>query len=195
MTVRLERLEGERLRASLDALAELRIKVFRAFPYLYDGTAEYEKDYLAGFASSPMAVVIGAFDAQMLVGAATASPMSDQDEDFQDRVRGAGIDPATLFYFGESVLLPRYRGRGVGHGFFDGRERAARERGAEGAMFAAVVRPDDHPSKPKDYRPLDAFWRSRGYAPVAGLITEISWREIGEASESPKQLQCWMRRW
>jgi len=41
-----------------------------------------------------------------------------------------GIDPAGVFYLSESVLLPAWRGQGVGHAFFDAREAHARQRGA-----------------------------------------------------------------
>jgi GNAT superfamily N-acetyltransferase len=67
-----------------------------------------------------------------------------------------------LFYFGESVLLPEYRGHGIGHAFFDPRERPP-ARGASAACFAAVMRAPDHPARPAGYRPLDAFWH-KGYA-------------------------------
>ena len=98
-----------------------------------------------------------------------------------------------MFYFGESVLLPEYRRQGIGHAFFDHREAAARRWGADKASFCAVVRPEDHPARPADYTPLDAFWRRRGYAPVPGLTGEFSWQEHGETGESPKPMQYWMR--
>ena len=44
------------------------------------------------------------------------------------------------------------------------------------------------------HAPLDAFWRKRGYAPVPGFVTELAWKEHGEAEESPKPMQYWMRR-
>ncbi|MBC7493194.1 MAG: GNAT family N-acetyltransferase, partial [Novosphingobium sp.] len=94
-----------------------------------------------------------------------------------------------------SVLLPQYRGHGVGHAFFDHRETRAREFGANAACFAAVIRPDDHPARPAGYQPLDAFWRKRGYAPMPGFVTELAWKEHGEAEESPKPMQYWLRRW
>lgn len=34
-------------------LARLRIEVFRAFPYLYEGSEDYEVSYLATYAQSP----------------------------------------------------------------------------------------------------------------------------------------------
>ena len=40
----------------------------------------------------------------------------------------------------------------------------------------------------------DGFWRRRGYLPVAGFTAELAWREHGEAHESVKPMQLWMRR-
>ncbi|MDP3908183.1 GNAT family N-acetyltransferase [Novosphingobium sp.] len=193
MSVAVRLLTGADLRAALDDLAALRIAVFAAFPYLYDGSAEYEREYLAEFSAAPAAVLIAAFDGARIVGAATASPLSAQDNAIREPFLRAGIDPAGISYFGESVLLPDYRGQGIGHAFFDHREAAARQWGAAQASFCAVVRPGDHPARPADYTPLDTFWRRRGYTPVDGLTGEFNWQEHGEPGESPKPMQFWMR--
>jgi GNAT superfamily N-acetyltransferase len=103
------------------------------------------------------------------------------------------LDTRQIFYFGESVLLPQWRGYGVGHAFFDLREAQARRCGATAASFAAVVRLDDHPSRPSGYVPLDGFWRKRGYAPISGMVSQLAWKEHGETEESPKAMQYWMR--
>lgn len=195
MTLTIGILRAAERAPALGSLAQLRIAVFRAYPYLYDGTVADETAYLADFIGSDDAVLVAARDGEAIIGAATASPMRDQGEDFRARFADAGFDPGTLFYFGESVLLPEYRGRGIGHAFFDAREQAAREAGAGGAAFAAVVRPADHPARPADYRPLDPFWRARGYAPVDGLTVAMDWKEVGEDSSSAKALQVWMRQW
>ena len=44
--LRLERLSGDKLNQYIPELAELRIRVFRDFPYLYDGDLTYEEKYL-----------------------------------------------------------------------------------------------------------------------------------------------------
>ena len=193
MTIRVAPLSGAALGAALDDLASLRITVFAAYPYLYDGDPAYEAEYLKEFTEAPDAVLVAAFDGSRIVGAATASPMRAQKAEFRAPFEARGIDPATLFYFGESVLLPDYRGRGIGHAFFDHREAQARECGATAATFAAVIRPEDHPARPAGYTPLDAFWTKRGYAPVPGFVTELAWQDHGEAGESPKPMQYWMR--
>lgn len=193
MSVALRTLAGGELRDALGDLARLRIAVFAAFPYLYDGSEAYEREYLAEFTAAPDAVLVAAFDGARIVGAATASPLAGQEDYIREPFARAGIDPARVFYFGESVLLPEFRGQGIGHAFFDHREAAARGWGAASAAFCAVVRPADHPARPADYTPLDGFWTRRGYAPVPGLTGEFSWQEHGETGESPKPMQYWMR--
>jgi GNAT superfamily N-acetyltransferase len=192
--VRIERLTGARLGAHLPDVARLRIEVFREYPYLYDGDMDYEARYIASFAASPNALVVAAFDGEAVVGASTAAPLAHQMDEVTAPFRARGEDLSTMFYFGESVLQFGYRGRGVGIRFFEEREAHARACGASLAAFCAVIRASDHPARPKDYVPLDEFWRHRGFAPAPGLICHISWKEIGEAEESPKAMEFWTKR-
>lgn len=186
-------LTGPALDAALDDVARLRITVFRDFPYLYDGNLDYERTYLATYADSAAAVLVGAFDGPHLVGAATGTPMEDHAEDFARALAGWDVPMDGVFYCAESVLLPAYRGRGVGHAFFDAREAHARALGRTHAAFCAVIRPKDHPARPADYRPLDAFWRKRGYAPLPGAVARFRWKDLGEAGQTDKPLQFWTR--
>jgi GNAT superfamily N-acetyltransferase len=198
MSVTIEPLTGPALEAALPALAKLRIEIFRDFPYLYDGSLEYERAYLSDFARSAGSVIVAACDAGEIVGAATAAPLRGHTQEFARLFEERGYDPDRIFYFGESVLLPRYRGQGIGHAFFDRREEHARKaRGAKGpnthTTFCAVIRPDDHPLKPAQYRPLDAFWIARGYRKVDGLIGKLSWKDIDQPHETEKPMQFWMK--
>lgn len=186
-------LTGDALRAAIPDLARLRCEVFAGWPYLYEGDPSYESDYLRDFAVAPGAVLIAAKDGERIVGIATASPMSGQKPDYQAKFAERGIDVSTLYYFGESVLLSDYRGQGIGHAFFDQREEQARLHGAKAATFCGVIRPDDHPARPADFSPLDPFWRKRGYAMIPGLISTFSWKDIGDAEQTEKPMQYWMR--
>ena len=195
MKVAVRPLTGAEVGTALGDLAQLRIAVFAAYPYLYDGDAAYEADYLAEYAAAPNAVLVAAFDGDRIVGAATAAPMIHQKAEFREPFVQAGLDVARLFYFGESVLLPEYRGLGIGHAFFDHREAQARRCGANAACLAAVIRAQDHPARPRGYLPHDVFWTKRGYAPMPGLVTELAWKEHGEDGESVKAMQYWLRTW
>lgn len=193
MVLRIETLTGAALAAALDDVARLRIEVFRAWPYLYDGDLAYEREYLQSYRDSAGAVVVGAFDADRLVGAATGTPLADHADDFAAAFAQSTLNMADIFYCAESVLLPAYRGQGAGHGFFDAREAHARELGFAKSAFCSVIRPKEHPLHPTEYTPLDPFWRKRGYQPLPGVVAEFAWKDIDQPKETTKALQFWLR--
>lgn len=191
--VMVQRLSQAEAVAALDDLARLRIAVFRDFPYLYDGDLDYERRYLRAWMEAPDAVLIAARDGNAMVGAATASPLKGQHEEFALPFAEHGLHVDSFFYFGESVLLPAYRGQGVGVRFFEEREAAANDLAFKHCIFAAVRRPDDHPARPAGYVSLERFWAIRGYRRMEGLITRFSWRDVGEQHESAKPMDFWSK--
>lgn len=194
MTLRVVRFSGDEMRARLDDLAQLRIEVFRAFPYLYDGSADYERRYLARYSEARTGTVAVALDGTAIVGACTALALEEEAGYVQAPFKAAGMDLSEIFYFGESVLLPRYRGQGIGLRFFQEREAAARQLGYAVCCFCAVARPEDHPLKPAGYVPLDGFWARRGYEKCPDLVARFSWTDIGDSAETAKPMVTWMKR-
>lgn len=194
MAIEVTSLVGEEIKPILPDLARLRIIVFRDWPYLYDGTIEYEEKYLAKLAEAKGAVCVVARDGDAVVGASTAAPMIEHADEFAEPFENAGYDLNKVFYCGESVLLTSHRGHGIGNAFFDHREAHARKLGGfTYSTFCRVVRPDDHPLKPKDYRPLDPFWNKRGYAPVDGLVASYAWKDIDQSEETEHLMQFWVK--
>ena len=193
MTVSISPLTGPALHSALDDLARLRIAVFRDFPYLYDGARAYEEKYLQLFLKGKDAIIVVAKDGGIIVGCSTGSALATHHGPLQEPFKEAGYDLDTIFYCGESVLLPDYRGQGIGHSFFDHREAHAKALGYKVSTFCGVVRPADHPSRPKDYQPLDPFWMKRGYRKADNLMARFSWKDIGEADQTEKPMQFWLK--
>ncbi|MEO0964044.1 MAG: GNAT family N-acetyltransferase [Planctomycetota bacterium] len=197
---------GGAIRRYVDDLARLRLAVFAEWPYLYDGDEVEELAYLSAIASSNEALVVLAIDEAAdgrVVGASTAMPLADEHAEFRAPFEQAGIDVGSVFYLAESVLLPEYRGRGVGRVFFDrregyGRRLDERRRAAGGAgflwfAFCGVDRPADDPRRPAGHRELDAWWRSMGYRRRDDLVTRLGWTEIGQAEPTEKPLTFWLK--
>ncbi|WP_386083439.1 GNAT family N-acetyltransferase [Vreelandella sp. F11] len=185
--------QGSAIIPHLPALARLRIQVFRDFPYLYDGELSYESDYLGRYAQNPNSLFVLAFDGEELVGAATGQPLQDEVDEFRQPFITNGIQPERVFYYGESVLLPTYRGSGTGKRFLAEREAHAKRQRFDIAAFCAVERPADHPAKPADYRSLQGFWNAHGYQRHGELATTFAWRDIGEQAESHKPMVFWLK--
>ena len=188
------RVAGPGIGPWLDAVARLRIAVFRDWPYLYDGDFAYEQDYLRAYARSPDSVFVLALDGDAVVGAATGLPLADDTVEFQRPFLDAGRRVDDVFYFGESVLLPQYRGQGLGHQFFDEREAHARSLGRFAwTGFCAVDRDPADPRRPSGHRGNEAFWSKRGYVRQSGLTVRLAWQELGESTPSEKPLTFWLR--
>ena len=192
-TIHLNDYVGDAILPWIDALAELRIRVFRDYPYIYEGSREYEEQYLKHFSNSPQSLIVMAFDGDKVIGASTAMPMLDFGYGVAELFQEHGYDPTKIFYFGESVLDRAYRGKGIGVSFFEHREAHAKRLGYTTVAFCGVERPENHPLKPADYVPLDAFWQHRGYTKHPELVTHFEWQDLNEDHETAKPLVFWMK--
>jgi GNAT superfamily N-acetyltransferase len=191
--IRLMTVRGAELEPWLEHVAALRIEVFRDFPYLYDGSFEYETRYLRTYVECDSAVCVLALAGERVVGASTGLAMRDETEPFRRPFEQAGFDIEQIFYCAESVLLPGFRGGGVYRGFFTARESHARALGKTISAFCAVQRPDDHPLRPADYQPLEPVWQHFGYQPRADLSTCFRWKDIDAADDSDKPMQFYLK--
>ncbi len=189
-------LQGEAMVPFLSELAELRIRVFREWPYLYDGDLENEHDYLKAFARSPSSTMVVALanvdGAERVIGVSTAMALADESRSIRMPFEKAKLKVREWFYLAESVLLPDFRGHGLGHAFFDQREAAGRALGFSQFVFCAVERAADDARRPNDARNLEPFWRKRGYAPI-NLRCQLRWKEVNATAPTDHELAFWSK--
>ncbi len=194
MTLTVTALSGPAIESAIPALTRLRIEVFREFPYLYDGSPEYEAAYLETYLECADSLIVTVQDGAEIVGASSALPMVSETPELRQPFEKTGWDVKHVFYLAESVLLPNYRGRGLGHQFFEQREAHARKLGGfTHSAFCAVKREIDHPARADGPRSLEGFWRGRGYAPDNNLSATLHWKEIGQAAQTPHEMGFWFK--
>lgn len=191
--LRYQPLQGAAIREQLSALAALRLTVFRDWPYLYEGTLDYEQNYLETYARCDESLAVLVWDGETCVGATTALPLRVAEAAMRQPFEQAGIGIEDTLYFGESVVLGSHRGLGIGVAFFAQREAHARALGLKRCAFCAVERPAAHPLRPANYQGNEAFWTRRGYSPQPGLQCSFDWLDRGEAAPSAHRLTYWLR--
>jgi hypothetical protein len=185
---------GSEIKTVLDDFAQLRITVFAEFPYLYEGNIEYEKEYIQTYCQSERSFFFGIYLQNKLIGATTCLPLSDETDNIQRPFIEAKMDLNQVFYFGESIILKKFRGQGFGNLFFDERERfAAQFSEIKFTTFCAVERPNSHPLKPENFRSNDLFWSKWKYIKRLELSCEMKWLDKNESEESTKKLTFWTK--
>lgn len=188
-------LKGSEIIPYLTQLAQFRISIFKEYPYLYEGDLEYEKNYLLTYSKCSESILVLILDKEKIVGISTAIPMEFETIDFQRPfLEGSKIPITEIFYFGESLILPEYRGQKLYRYFFQERESAAKKRGCQYCVFAAVERSEDDSRKPKQYIPLDKVWEHFGYKKNINLKMQFKWKEIGEKIETLKTMIVWIKK-
>ena len=184
-------------RQRLNDLASLRITIFKEFPYIYDGSLDYEVTYLGRYFESLTAQIFVAEDQNhQLVGMSTCLHLREEMDEIREPFLQAQIPIDQVFYFGESLLQAKYRGLGIGKKFFELREKHALSfPNIKMTAFCSVDRPEDHILKPENYKPLDDFWSSRGYQKQSEMKCFLDWKDISKSETTTKSLTFWTKKW
>lgn len=187
--------KGNDLQNYFKDIARIRITVFKEWPYLYLGSEDYEREYLQVYFKNERSLGILVKDADQVVGISTLMPLDGEHEDLKNPLLQAGYDISRIFYYSESCLLPAYRGKGIYKEFFRLREEHVRSFGADydKVCFCSVIRPDNHPLRPRDYRPLDPIWQSFEFNKVENPKMSYDWTDLNESEETKKYLSVWFK--
>ncbi len=194
---KIKNIYGKEIKSFRDQIGQLRIEVFKEYPYLYEGDLSYERKYLETYIQSEKSLAVLVFKDKKLVGTSTCIPLIDEEEGFQKPFKVDEYDLSKIFYFGESIILKEYRGNGFGRQFFEERENHSQRvmKDLELTTFCSVLRDKNHPLRPKEYRPLDLMWKKLGYAPLNEKVLEYKWKDIDKKTEDLKRLVCWGKNW
>lgn len=196
--IRLECLYGSAAKTHMEVLAAFRINYFREFPYLYDGTMEYELRYLDGFFNHPEACLRIGWDGDRVVAVSTSIPLISDYEivgDAEKLFSQRGLNGRSFIYFGEIILVPEVRGQGLFARIFADQESDAALKGYSGTCFLAVVRNSDHPLWPKGYVQPWGKWIHLGYQKTE-ILTDFNWPTLqvtGRSIDQSNPMAFWVK--
>jgi GNAT superfamily N-acetyltransferase len=185
---------GSGLKPYLHSVAKLRMDVFREYPYFEEPDLDRETQTLRKIFSHRESIGVVIFDNTTIVGASIGYPLALEEPFLQKPFKERRMEIDSYFTFGDSVLLKAYRGRGIGHHFFDAREaHVAHHKKYKHICFCFPEHFETDPKAPKDFIPLSDFWRKRGYTQHPEMKGTLSWKTIGEAQPSEKQMVYWIK--
>jgi len=185
---------GNGLKPYLHSLAKLRMEVFREFPYFEEPDLEKETQLIRKLFQNRESIGVLIFDNTTLVGVSLGYPLSLEEASLQRPFKDRNLNSEHYFFFGDSVLLKAYRGRGIGHHFFDAREaHIIHYKKFKHICFCVPDGLETSPQKPKDFIPLHGFWRKRGYIQHPEMHCCLSWKTLGEAEPSEKKMVYWIK--
>ncbi len=198
-TLCIDEVTGPAIADHISVVADLRIRLFRDYPYFYDGSPEYERHYLRELANNDEALLLMALSGDDVAGVATSLPLesgADILKGVPGRFRAAGLDPAAFYYYSEILVVPRFRGRGIAGEFYRRREAFARGKGYGAVSFAAVIRPDDDPRRPESYFYPAPYWASMGFGRRDDITVACNWPTLepdGSVAEKTHPLAFWVK--
>mgnify|MGYP001309564430 CR=1 FL=1 len=186
-------LTGPDVTVHLDALATLRLEIFREFPYLYDGTRDNELRYLQVYAQAADSCVLTVAEEGRVVGAATGIPLLHEQQEIREPFAAVPYPPDSIYYVGELLLYPAYRNRGLGMQLLSNLEVQIRSLGSYRYLTCAtVVRPDDHPQRPANYLLIERFLKRTGFIALPEVTATFAWRETDGVSRE-HLMQFWIK--
>ena len=185
---------GSTLKPYLHSIAKLRVEMFKDFPYFEDPDLAQETQYLRKIIAHKETIGVLIFDNTTLVGASLGCPLLIEEHAIHQPFLERKLDIASYFYFGDSALLKHYRGRGIGHHFFDAREaHVAHYKKYKHICFCIPTHSEVESARPPDYVPLFDFWRKRGYVHYPEMQSYLTWKTIGKAHPVEYPMSFWIK--
>jgi GNAT superfamily N-acetyltransferase len=189
---------GAQIEAVLSDVADLRIRVFRDYPYLYDGNRAYEETYLQGLARNDRSLVVVARVDGAVVAAATALPLAS-DAEILAGIDGAfarlALDARDYYYYSEIVVDAAHRSRGIAREFYRRRRDHAIELGFHKVCFAAIEREPGVLPAPAAYFDPAPMWTAMGFVKQPGIFVTFRWPTLTPSGtqDTDHRLVFWLR--
>jgi hypothetical protein len=193
------KLTGSELTDWTDELARLRIDAFREFPYLYEGSMDYERNYLKAYGTHQNALLLVLMQDNIICGMSSGMPLNTDSEivaTLRMAMCAQDYPVGDFFYFSETILTTAFQSQGWYSKLTKRRAAIVTSWGFHWGCFLTVHREADHPLRPPDYQgPFNKF-EHLGYKRTPLTIT-YEWPTIESASTSrvkANRMDLWIKR-
>jgi hypothetical protein len=185
---------GLGLRPYIHSVAKLRLEVFKEYPYFKDPDLAEEMRHLRKISCCKESISVLIFDGTTLVGVSIGYPLESAEPSLLGVWKGRHQEISSYFYFENPALLKHYRGRGIGHHFFDAKEaHVVHYKKYKHICFCAPESLECVPDRPSDFISPSDFWRKRGYIHHPEIKGTLSWKKNGEAHPKEHRMSFWVK--
>jgi GNAT superfamily N-acetyltransferase len=187
----MEILKGSEIKNYIDNLGHFRIKIFKEYPYLYEGDMQYEREYLSRYSKSQKSIVILTQDRQGLVGVCTGIPLEDENTEFIKPFQASDIKE--IFYIGEVMVRADSREKGLGTNLLATMLDFIKPPKFKTVCLYTVDRGTNHPLRPPKYKSPESLWNRFGFSKDPAKIVYFRWKDIGDATNTEKPMNVWIK--
>ena len=173
-------LHGKEILPYIDRIIQLRIQLFKGWPYLYEGSLEYEESYFEGYVSSDLSTAVLVLDHDQVVGCAIGLPVAESLKEIGQIFKDQGQPSGKSYYLSDLLLQEEYRGKKIGQNMVQTLEKAVMGLQDFSAIYLCeIVRDPKDSRKPPHLHSLDKFWDKQGYEIVPDWLIQLKWLEVG----------------
>jgi GNAT superfamily N-acetyltransferase len=198
MNITIEIFTGNDSEPYIETVSKLRIEAFKEYPYLYMGELDYERQYMRGYTKDDRAMIAIATCDGKLAGISTGIPLTSDSEIVSEAkiiFLNENIDIEDYYYYGELIILPEFKGKGILTKLLSAQDELIRSWGYKHACGLTVVREDNHPLKPAGYKSPYKIGERLGYKRT-NIRTQFDWPTIqsdGRVKNEKNILEFWIK--
>jgi hypothetical protein len=193
MNLEIKSLDGESAREFFNEIAQIRIDLFREFPYLYDGSIEYEREYLETYFKSKNSKIILGLDKGKIVAFSSSISLNEEIEEIKAPFLNRNLDISQYHYIGEVMIKNEYRNLSLPLEFERIHKEFATQKGHSKLVFMTVRRELNDISRPYKYKDPEKLWRYIGYKILDNMNIEMSWKRIDTGKDENNVLDIWQK--
>lgn len=174
-------LRGAEIEPYLPEIVDLMVEVYRESPFFYEGTREEYLPLVKAYSDSPQGIACVLFDGKKIIGVAAGAPLNQVSEKWQTPFKNESLDQ--IYYLGDEVLHPQYRGKHLGSKLFD----LFMEEVPKSFSTVAFTMMEKSAEEPG----VKGVLQNRGFVERKDKTVVIPWTEIGSKEEVPHKLVFW----
>lgn len=152
-------------------LAHMRATYFKEYPYLYDGSLDYEENYLGEYKEKAIdGYLVQAFheknSEKKLVGILTGCGFCSDIEIVRDGAKlfeEKNISTQDRYYLGEAIIIPEYQHKKIlPRMLYKLGQKVIQLQKYTSLCFLTVIREENDARKPEGYKSTDQLWGKLG---------------------------------